>query len=431
MKAILLPAGSHGDVHPFVGVGLRLKQRGHDVTLATSGLFADLGQRCGLAFHEVGTAEQFQQLSENPDIWHPRKAAALIAREAILPGMRMQYEAIESLATPGETVLVGSALGFGSRLAHEKLGLPFVSLHLQPTMFWSVHQSPYLARHTLLGDWVPRWLKNVQFRLGIWMMFDRNVLRACNEYRGELGLPPIKTSWEMMSSPQKICAMFPEWFAARQPDWPPQTEYTGFPRWDEQGVTDVSPEIEEFLSAGEPPIAFTPGSAHTHARPFWQAAVDACRSLGRRGMLLTRHAEQIPTDLPDGVRHFPYAPFSEILPRCAALVYHGGVGTLSQALAAGIPHVIMPMAHDQPDNAVRIKCLGVGDYLWPNQFRGPRLAKMLDRLLSSSKVAAACRDYSARLIDDDAIGKTCDVIEATWGRSGDLPESANAKPSVH
>jgi len=140
-------------------------------------------------------------------------------------------------------------------------------------------------------------------------------------------------------------------------------------------------------------------------------------------MLLTRHAEQIPDRLPEGVAHFPYVPFSEVLHRCAALVYHGGIGTLSQALAAGVPHVIMPMAHDQPDNAVRIKRLGVGDYLWPNQFRGPRLAKMLQSLLGSEEVAAACADYAARLQGNDAIGKTCEVIEAALGESPDVAES--------
>jgi UDP:flavonoid glycosyltransferase YjiC (YdhE family) len=424
MKILLLPAGSHGDVHPFVGVGMRLQQRGHDVVLATSGAFRGLTEKAGLKFYEIGTAEEFRKLSENPDIWHPLKAAAFIAREAILPGMHKQLAAIKELAVPGETVLVGSALGFGGRLAHEAWGLSFVSLHLQPAMFWSVHKTPRLARYGLVGDWVPKWLKEFQFRFGVWLMFDRNVRKPCNQLRAELGLAPLGSVWEMMHSPQCIAAMFPQWYAPRQPDWPAHAVYTGFPRWDEQGVTQVSPQITQFLSEGDPPIAFTPGSAHTHARDFWKAAIDACGRLRRRGMLLTRHVDQIPRDLPPGVRHFDYVPFSEVLPRCAALVYHGGIGTLSQALAAGVPHVIMPMAHDQPDNAARIKRLGVGDYLWPNQFRGRRLAAMLERVLSSEEVGRNCRELAAKLDGDDAIERTCEVIEnAAWQQAARL--SAN------
>ncbi len=411
MKVLLFPVGSHGDVHPFTGVAMRLQQRGHQVVLATSGLFAELADRCGIPFHEVGSSEAVSRLTDNPDIWNPRKAGRLIAREVILPGMRLQLDAIRQLVEPGNTVIVGSGLGFGTRLAHEAFHIPLVTLHLQPTMFWSVYQSPRLSRHSLLGNNVPRWLKALQFRIGVWMMFDLNLLRECNSLRAELGLPAIRSSWDMMHSPQRICAMFPEWFGPRQPDWPPQTIFTGFPRWDEQGISEVSPELDQFLSSGDPPIAFTPGSGHTHATSFWNAAIDACQRTGRRGLLLTRHVAQIPKNLPEGVRHFAYAPFSEILPRCAALVYHGGVGTLSQALAAGIPHLIMPMAHDQPDNACRIRSLGVGDFLWPNQFKGRRLASMLERLLSSREVNAACQRYAGLLTSDDGIAKTCDVIE--------------------
>ncbi len=421
MKVLLLPAGSHGDVHPFVGVGLRLKQRGHDVTLACSGNFAELAQQVGLAFHEIGTADEFRTLSANPDIWHPRRAAPLIARQAILPGMSKQFAAIEQLAVPGETVLVGSALGFGSRIAHDKLGLPFVTLHLQPTMFWSVHESPVLAPNLLLGERVPRWFKQWQFDFGVWLAFNRHLLKPVNAFRAAHGLAPVKSSWDMMSSPQRICAMFPEWFAPRQPDWPAQTVFTGFPRWDEQGVTRVDPQLEKFLSEGAAPIAFTPGSAHNHAHFFWEAAIDACQRLGRRGLLFTRHVEQIPQDLPASVKHFTYAPFSEVLPRCAALVYHGGIGTLSQALAAGIPHIIMPLAHDQPDNAARIKRLGIGDALWPKKFRGRNLAAMLERLLSSSEVAQRCGEFAQRLAHDDGIGKTCDAIEQIAGGQRPAP----------
>jgi UDP:flavonoid glycosyltransferase YjiC (YdhE family) len=429
MRILLLPAGSHGDVHPFVGVGLRLKERGHDVVLACSGNFAELAQQVGLAFHEIGTADEFHRLSTNPDIWHPRKAAPLIAREAILPGMDRQFAAIEQLAAPGDTVLVGSALGFGTPIAHEKLKLPFVSLHLQPTMFWSVHQSPILAPNLLLGDRVPRWFKQWQFNFGMWMAFNRHLLKPVNAYRALHGLAPIRSAWDMMSSPQRISARFPEWFAPRQPDWPLQTVFTGFPRWDEKGVTRVDPALATFLDEGDPPIAFTPGSAHNHAHFFWEAAIDACRRLNRRGLLFTRHVDQIPKNLPPSVKHFAYAPFSEVLPRCAALVYHGGIGTLSQALAAGIPHIIMPLAHDQPDNVARIKRLGVGDAVWPRKFRGPNLAAALERLLSSSEVAQRCRNYAARLTDDDGIGKTCDAIEpaAEWGRHSCLPVASKAE----
>src|ERR1035438_8409434 len=41
-------------------------------------------------------------------------------------------------------------------------------------------------------------------------------------------------------------------------------------------------------------------------------------------MLVTSHSQQIPRDLPAGVRAFSYVPFGKVLRRCSALVYHGG-----------------------------------------------------------------------------------------------------------
>src|SRR5262249_61350306 len=97
---------------------------------------------------------------------------------------------------------------------------------------------------------------------------------------------------------------------------------------------------------GEPPVVFPPGTMMRHPRQFFAEAVDACGRLGRRGLLLSRFRDQLPERLPEGVRHFDYVPLSQVLPRAAALVSHGGIGTLSQALAAGIPPAVMPLGFD-------------------------------------------------------------------------------------
>jgi UDP:flavonoid glycosyltransferase YjiC (YdhE family) len=133
--------------------------------------------------------------------------------------------------------------------------------------------------------------------------------------------------------------------------------------------------------------------------------------LKRRGILLTQFAEQVPPSLPAGVRHFAYVPFSRLLPRAAALIHHGGIGTTAQGLRAGIPHLVMPMAHDQPDNAARLKRLGVGDWLKPAAFRGPAVAARLQRLLTDDTIPPACREVAARFHGVDPAAEACRVIE--------------------
>jgi hypothetical protein len=54
---------------------------------------------------------------------------------------------------------------------------------------------------------------------------------------------------------------------------------------------------------------------------------------------------------------FAYAPFSKLFPRACAIVHQGGSGTTGQAMRAGRPMLIVPYAHDQPDNALRARKL--------------------------------------------------------------------------
>src|SRR4051812_35945374 len=73
MDALLFALGSHGDVHPFVGLGLALRRRGHRVTVAANGHFAPLVERVGLDFLPIGTAEEYRTVALNADLWDPRK----------------------------------------------------------------------------------------------------------------------------------------------------------------------------------------------------------------------------------------------------------------------------------------------------------------------------------------------------------------------
>ena len=116
--------------------------------------------------------------------------------------------------------------------------------------------------------------------------------------------------------------------------------------------------------------------------------------------------------LPDGIRHFEYVPFSQVFPRAAAVVHHGGIGTTAQALAAAVPQLIMHMAHDQPDNAAHVMRLGVGRPISPKAFRAPTVAKLLDELIHSPEVAKRCRSVAALFDGADPLGETCRTIEA-------------------
>jgi UDP:flavonoid glycosyltransferase YjiC (YdhE family) len=248
-------------------------------------------------------------------------------------------------------------------------------------------------------------------------LIDRELAAETNAFRAELGLPAVSRFFDRwLHSPQLVIGLFPAWFAPPPPDWPPNVHLTGFPLWDEAEVRQLPGELEKFIQGGEPPVIFTAGSAMAQGKDFFGESVEVCRRSGRRGLLLTQFPEQLPPRLPDGVRHFDYVPFSEVLPRAAAFVHHGGIGTTAQALAAGVRQLVVPLAHDQPDNAVRVRRLGVGDFLLPKAYKAPAVLKRLDRLLGSSEVAAACRRRAGEVVAGAGLEQACDLIEELGAR---------------
>jgi len=413
VNVLLFALGSHGDVHPFVGLGIRLRQRGHHVAVATNEYFKPLVEHAQLEFIECGTAAEYTKLATNPDLWHPMKSI-----QAVFHGtaryLRPMYEIARDFAQRDDAVIVASSLAMGARVAQDKHGFTMASVHLSPSIFQSIHEPPKLPGLSLVSGWAPLWVMRGLFKFTN-VVVDSVIAPQLNELRRELGLPPVRNILrDYWHAPQLVIALFPDWFGAKQPDWPAQTRLTGFPLYDEPDLSPISPELDRFIDAGDPrmpPIAFTPGSAMWNGRKFFDASVDACVRLNRRGLLLTRHRDHLPETLPANVINVHYAPFSQLLPRCAAFVHHAGIGSTAQALAAGVPQLLTPFTHDQPDNSARVVKLGCGVIVRPSKYTGPRVAAALARLIDDARVAATCRDVKSRFAGVDAIDQTCDLIE--------------------
>lgn len=412
---LMFAIGTAGDVYPSIAVGRRLRDRGSNVLLVANSYFEPAAHRAGLDFLSSGSAEEYLETIENPDLWTFGKGYKILLAETVKL-MRPTYQVIEERYQKGNTVVLAPSSAFGARLANEKLGVPFVSLHLQPIALRSLHDQPMFN--------VPRLLKGLlpSFRKFMLAGFDRWVLHPCvlpemNSFRRELGLAPVARPFERwIHSPDLIIGMFPEWFAAPQPDWPDHVHLTGFPLYDEAEVQEIPSALNEFLDAGAPPIIFVTGSGMRLARGFFEASTQACQRMGRRGLLLTRFADQIPASLPDGIRHFEYVPFSRVLPRAAALVHHGGIGTMAQAFRAGVPQLVTPSNFDQPDNAARLRRLGAGDSIMLRRYTADRAAEKLQRLLASPSVVARCLKLKRNFDGVDAIGSTCELIESVVAR---------------
>ncbi len=411
VRVIIHTIGSSGDVHPFLGIGSALRARGHEVFVATSPFYEAAVVASGLGFRPLGTVQQYHDTKDDKDLWHPRRAFPAVVRHAVDPSHAAILEITRELNLPGKTVMLASSLAFAARTASELLGIPLATVHLAPAIFPSVFRQPQL--HGLpFGNRAPRFLKRLQWKIA-GKVVDHFALPELNRFRHQHGLAPAKNLLaDWWHSPQRVIALFPDWFAAPQPDWPPQTVQTGFPLFDEKTTQPLPAKLEDFLNAGSPPVVFTPGSAMSQGHALFQETAGALRRVGRRGVFLTPFQECLPPGLSPDILAIPYAPFSQVLPRCATIIHHGGIGTCAQALHAGIPQLIQPMAHDQLDTVSRIRDLGVGCGIMPRHFKEKPLAAALEQLLENPAYRERAIEIARRFQPETWMRQTCEQIEA-------------------
>jgi len=244
---------------------------------------------------------------------------------------------------------------------------------------------------------------------------DPAFCRPLNQIRAGLGLPPVRRLFhEWIHRATVTLGLFPEWLAPRQPDWPVGLQLTGFPRY-AAGAAALAPDLQQFIAAGAPPVVFTAGTANTTSEGFFAESAQVCQRLGLRGVLVASLRAQLPETLPPNVVHVAHAPFGRLFAQAAAVVHHGGIGTLSEALRAGAPQLIRPMAYDQFDNASRACRLGVAKELLPRAYRGPRLDAALQGLLGDASIRAACRQAAVRMEGEDGLRAACDALQGCLG----------------
>jgi UDP:flavonoid glycosyltransferase YjiC (YdhE family) len=415
-RILLTPLGSTGDVNPFIWIGRLLAEQGHDVTVVANPHFAPSIVASGLRMAPAGTEEEYDELAKNPEIWQSEKGSLQVMRYAG-EFVERHFEVIKEEIERGEKPLViAPAPAFAARLAREVFGVRLVTVNLQPTAFFSVRDTSIFSRNLAFVRHLPTFIKRIVFRIASGRMeeaFGDGIARACRHQNVE---PPHSVFREWWQSPDGAICLFPEWFCKPQPDWLGNQKCVGFPLEDLGRQHGVDAALESFLDAGTPPVLFTAGSANIHAHAFFAAASEACRKQGLRAIFATKSGAQLPADLPAEQRHFSYIPFGSVLPRCTAIVHHGGIGTTSQALATGTPQLIMPMAHDQPDNAQRVARLGAGSYLWPSDFNASNLAKALAKITGDTVMRSRCAEIKSLIDRGETARKLLTVLSPHLGK---------------
>lgn len=400
--------GSLGDVHPYIAVARALISRGHAAVVATSADHQAAIEGAGAEFacSSPPLAEQADYQKLVGRLFDVRSGPELLIRHMVMPNVRFAYERLLRIAV-GADVLVSHPLAMALPLVGKKLHIPHVATVLAPMLFMSAHDppvipdTPWLRRLDFLG---PRFYR---FFFTAAKLYLRSWEAPLRELRREIGLKPARF-FEMFDGQYSRLlnlAMFDPMLAETQPDWPAHTRVCGSALYDGTPADPAEAEdFERFAAEGDPPLVFALGSSAVWiAGDFWDRAIAAAAQLGRRAVLLT--GPHSPERLPETVRAYSYLPYSQVFPHASVVIHQAGIGTLSHALRSGRPQLSVPLAFDQPDNAMRACRLGLGRTLPFRKAAAGLLALEIAELLGSPAYADSARSVAEKL--DSVDGAAC------------------------
>jgi UDP:flavonoid glycosyltransferase YjiC (YdhE family) len=384
MRLLIAVVGTLGDVLPAVAVGRLAARRGHEVRVIANPAFARLVAEAGLEPVPVGRVAEVQALVEHPAYWDPDRGFHWFAQQAVLPGLKPVAEAVERHAAgPARPVVAALNYAYGACHAGERLALPTARLLTQPAMVEGLAAG------------------GARFARVI------GTLETLLDYRGRT----LGATGAAPAPPAAVVGLFPAWFVPAGTALPAEVRFTGFPLYDgPEG--EPSAALDAFLRDGPPPVVVFGGSNGTRAREVLGRALAACRRLGGRAVVVTRDpaAPGVATD--GDALVVPSAPFGRLLPRAAAVVHHGGIGTIGRCLAAGVPQLALTANFETPENAAAMAALGVGEAVAAAEATVPALAERLDALLASAAVAARCTEIATRMRADNPFERVGEILES-------------------
>ncbi|MFI7108317.1 glycosyltransferase [Nonomuraea sp. NPDC050227] len=395
MRVLIVGVGTRGDVAPYAGLGMRLREAGHEVVIAAHEPYAELATEAGLGC---------VPLPGDP-------LRALTGRLSISAFKEYGEQLVEGLAglagQEADLLLLGVAGAPGYHVA-EAMGVPSMGVHLQPVD----PTGDFPPVMSLFQRSLGRWGNRRAARLAFESPAAGPLLAGLGtKMRSRLGLPPMtpralyrhreSTRWPVFHGISPLVL-------PRPADWRPGLEITGY--WWPPRPRGWQPEpvLRDFLASGPTPVFVGFGSlAGARAEQYTELAAQALRRAGLRGVLQTG----LRAHISDDVLAIGDVPHDWLFPQLAAVAHHCGAGTAASGVRAGVPTVAVPVMNDQPFWASRLTALGVAPAAVPFRRLTPaRLAAALTTAVTDPAYRQRAQALAAQVSAEDGAAPVVEAV---------------------
>ncbi|MFE6862940.1 glycosyltransferase [Nocardia sp. NPDC057668] len=410
-RIVIVAIGTRGDVAPLTGLGLRLRDAGHEVAIAAHEPYAAMISGCGLRFIELGLNFGFEgteaEIQDRITKEFNTRLGFRVIGEGLIAALRNE---------PVDLLLLSPYAEFAGHPFAQARGIPTAGVRLQHMSATGDFPPSFT------GAWSRGRLGNRLFAdAGAWVV-DRYYRPVIAGFRRELGLPRVSARTlrrRRTAAEWPILHGFSPTLVPRPADWRPGLEVMGF--WWPARPADFEPPaaLVEFLAAGPPPVLVSFGSnmnSPEHTAELGAMVRIALRAAGVRGLVQAGWSGLGVTD--EDVLNIGEIPYDWLFPQLAAAVHHCGAGTCAAALRAGIPTVAVPKIPEQRFWAHRTALLGVtADLIPESELTAPRLTDAITRAVTDTVLRANAVQVAARITAEDGAGETLRVIEELLARA--------------
>jgi MGT family glycosyltransferase len=433
-----------GHLHPNLAVAAALRARGHDVAIYSGRLAQPAVERLGARFFPYGDAmdELLTRAMLPPTGSSPAARASTdwrgffrvrtlntALRGWLLDSIPDQVKDLDAIvASFRPDVLVSDVTLLAPILLRDRFTVPVAVFSV-------------LAACSVPGPEAPPWGRGLPPPRTPWTRAQAAVERwaidrllsglrhEASRLRTAYGLPPLRgrLADEYGRVPLFMVASVPEFDYERR-DLPPSVEYVGACVWGGGAQAAVPLPWLDGLPRDRPLVHVTEGTIHTREPLVLRAAA---QGLADRPMhvVMTTGRHRRPEELRLGriapnVRVEQFVPHHTLFARTDAVVTTGGAGTVTTALLAGVPLVVVPTGWDLPENAQRAVESGVGVRLDPGRCTPARLRAAVEEVLSKPAYRASARRVGAALAGAGGQERAASLIEAFASRPQRIEQSA-------
>lgn len=339
MRIACVILGTRGDVQPMVALATGLIKRGHEVIIVAPPENEEFVRRNNCQFTALGLNIK-KSVNENPE----KQKGGVAVTISLSQGKQIIMDQVNLLPDmiKGVDLVLGAGIVAGVQTAADILKVPYRYVAFYPMILGTTREDPFLNR---IGFGFGRFAMNLLMKGFI------------NKHRAKYGLPPIKDIWAHWMGERVIVASDKELCAAREGVSFPFTQ-TGFMILPSKN--GLPEKVENFINAGKPPVYIGFGSNPIVNREKYNQIFEQVHYATNQRLIISKGWADFTESNTQDILFVDEMPFEFLFPRMAAIIYHGGTGTLAAIARAGIPQAAFPFMGDQFANRDQIVKLELG-----------------------------------------------------------------------